>query len=61
MLINLSAAQLGVVVAALEISGTEYTSEREVENITQEIKDTVLYTLGSEYYDMWLDEFDIID
>lgn len=61
MLINFSAAQLGVIAACLELDGTEYASTPEIDDMLQDIKDTVLLSLGSEFYDMWLNEFDIID
>lgn len=61
MIINLSPAQLGLIVASLELEGTEYASERDVNSLIQEIKDHVYECIGPDLYEMWRWEFDIID
>jgi len=61
MFIKVSPAQVGVIVACLEIEGPEYMSSPEVEELCQSLKDSVCDFLGDDmFYDMWLQEFDII-
>lgn len=56
MKIDLSAAQLGVIVHALEC---EYQDGSDEIELAQELANLVYEQLGNEMYDDWLAEFDI--
>ena len=56
MTLNLSAAQLGVIVHALEC---EYQDGSDEIALALELSNLVYEYLGSEMYDDWLAEFDI--
>lgn len=56
MNINLSAAEIGVIVSALEHSFQSGSPELD---IAQMLCDKVYEYLGEEFYDEWVSEFDI--
>lgn len=56
MNINLSAAEIGVIVSALEYTYQSGTPELD---IAQTLCDKVYEYLGEELYDEWVSEFDI--
>lgn len=61
MILEFSPAQLGVIVACLEIEGSEYAAPSDVRDMCQYIKNSVYDSLGDTFYEMWLDEFDILE
>lgn len=56
MTVNLSAAQLGVIVHAIE---RQYDGSSEAARLADELNNLVYEFLGDEFYQCWLDEFDI--
>lgn len=56
MLINLSPAQVGAIVYALQSTYQDGTDEAA---LAQDLADEVYKAIGSDLYDDWLDEFDI--
>lgn len=56
MIINISPAQVGAIVYALQ---TVYQDGTDEAALAQDLADEVYKVIGSDWYDAWLDEFDI--
>lgn len=56
MNVSLSPAQVGAIVYALQSTYQDGTDEAA---LAQDLADQVYKTIGSDWYDAWLDEFDI--
>lgn len=59
MIINFSPAEIGVIVGALSEYDSNVCSQSDIRFLIQQLCDEVYKNLGSEFYDMWIDEFEI--
>lgn len=57
--LNLSIAELGVICNNLLSFGSDFASADDVQKIVQSICDYVYQSIGSDFYDMWIEEFQI--
>lgn len=58
MNVNLSPAEIGVIVNALQSVYSENSPE--VQFLAQQLCDSVYKVLGAEFYDLWVEEFELV-